>query len=457
MKKLFKGGLVVYPDQQVKKDLLVDGEKIVRVAENIKDDQAEVLDVTGKLLFPGFIDPHTHFELEVAGTVTADDFESGSAAAIGEGTTTIIDFATQNRGETLTEAKRNWDKKAAGRSSCDYGFHMAVSEWNQDVSKEVDSMMEEGITSFKLYMTYDAMYLNDEDLYKALRRIKTAGGLVGVHCENRGMIAALVEKAREDGHLTPDYHYRTRPAQAESEAIFRLLKIAEVAEVPVMIVHLSTAEGYEVISAARAKGQQVYVETCPQYLLLTDESYQLPGFESAKYVIAPPLRAQYDQDVLWEAVRAGKINTIATDHCGFTMMQKQLGFKDFTKIPGGMPGVETRPSLIYTYGVKKGKMTIEQMCGLLSENPARLYGLYPEKGTLLAGSDADIVVWNLEKERTLSVAKQLAAVDYHPFEGTKVSGIASQVYLRGELVACEGQVVRAKAGRYISRKLPELC
>lgn len=455
MKKLFKGGLIVYPDKSVKEDILVDGEKIVSVRGNIEDDEAEWIDVSDKLLFPGFIDTHTHFHLEVSDTVTADNFETASKAAIAEGTTFNIDFATQNRGETLAQALSSWDKKASGKSSCDYSYHMAISDWNSDVSKEIDQMVESGITSFKLYMTYDAMFLNDADFYKVLKRVKEAGGLVEVHCENKGLIDALVEEEKAKGNTGPYYHHITRPYQAEAEAVFRLLKIAEVVDTPVLVVHLSTAEGFEVISQARAKGQRVYAETCPQYLVLTDERYSLPGFEGAKYVIAPPLRTENDQKVLWEAVINGEINTIATDHCSFTWEQKQMGRDDFTKIPCGMPGVENRPSLLYTYGVKQGRITKEQMCELLSENPARLYGLYPDKGTLLPGSDADIVVWNPQAERTLTAKKQLSAADYHPYEGITVSGQAEQVYLRGQLVARDGQVVKEKTGRYVRRKRPE--
>ena len=456
MKKLFKGGWVIYGDHRTRKDILVEGDKIAAVDENMNVEGAKVIDVAGKFLFPGFIDPHTHFELEVSNTVTADDFYSGTRAAVGGGTTVILDFATQNRGETLAEAYDNWNRKSAGKCSCDYGFHMAISEWNEAVDKEIIKMVERGITSFKLYMTYDAMYLNDGDIYKALKRIGDAGGLVGVHCENRQLIDALIEEEKSQGNWEPYYHHMTRPPQAEGEAVHRLLDIAATADTPVMIVHLSTKEGFDMITYARAKGQRVYVETCPQYLVLTEEKYTLPGFAAAKYVIAPPLRSQEDQMVLWDGVKNNQIQTIATDHCSFTLQQKELGKEDFTRIPCGMPGVETRPSLVYTYGVKTGIITDEQMCALLSENPARLYGLYPQKGTLLPGSDADIVVWDPEARRTLSAEDQLARVDYHPYEGIEVYGMAQQVYLRGELVAQNGKVLKENTGIYLVRKQGEL-
>jgi len=456
MKRMLKGGWLIYSDRREQKDLLVDGEKIVKVAADLDPKEAdEVVDVTGKLLFPGFIDPHTHFDLEVSNTVTADDYFTGTRAAVAEGTTAIIDFATQNRGETLAEALVNWDRKSMGKSCCDYGYHMAISEWNDSISEEIAEMPKKGVTSFKLYMTYDAMYLNDGDIYRALKRMKEIGGLAGVHCENRELIDALVKEKKEQKHLTTEYHGKSRPWQTEAEAIDRLLNIASVVDVPVMVVHLSTAAGYEVIMNARKRKQKVFTETCPQYLLMTEDKYKLPDFEGAKYVIAPPLRTGHDQEVLWQALTDHHIHTIATDHCSFNWQQKLAGREDFTKIPCGMPGVETRPSLIYTYGVRTGRLTEEQMCGYLSETPARLYGLYPEKGTLTPGSDADIVVWDPETERTLSKDTQVAAVDYHPYEGIKVWGIAEQVYLRGHLTAVKGKVMKEKMGKYLHRRKME--
>lgn len=457
MKRLLKNGILIYSDRKEQKDLLMEGEKIVKIEAGIDPGEAdEVVDVTGKLLFPGFIDPHVHFDLEVSNTVTADDYYSGSKAAITEGTTVIIDFATQNRGETIAEGLRHWDLKSQGNSNCDYGYHMAISEWNETISEEIGRMAEHGITSFKLYMTYDAMYLNDGDIYRALKRIKEVGGLVGVHCENREVIDVLVKEAQAQQHMSPVFHGRTRPWQTEAEAIDRLINIASIVDTPIMVVHLSTAAGYGVIMKARERGQKVYVETCPQYLLMTQDKYELPDFEGAKYVIAPPLRTKQDQEALWTGLIGNHINTIGTDHCSFTWKQKQAGRDDFTKIPGGMPGVENRPSLIYTYGVRTGKLTVEQMCAYLSGNPARLYGLYPRKGSLELGSDADIVVWNPETKRILTKETQIAATDYHPYEGTTVWGKAEQVYLRGQLTASDGSLVQERAGIYLSRKNGEI-
>lgn len=438
-----------------KMDILMDeaSGKICAVAEQIGLEAAdvEVVDVTGKLLFPGFIDAHTHFDLEVSGTVTVDDFASGTRAAISGGTTLIIDFATQNRGETLNEALENWHRKAEGSCSCDYGFHMAISDWNEDVSKELDTMMEQGVTSFKLYMTYDAMVLNDKCIYQVLKRLKDLGGIAGVHCENMGLIEALVEEEKAQGHQSPAAHPRTRPDAAEAEAIDRLLKLAKVADAPVIVVHVSSGAGYQEIKNAREEGQEIYVETCPQYLMMDDSRYGLPGQEGAKYVCSPPLRKGGDQTRLWNALHKNHIQTVSTDHCSFTLEQKAAGREDFSKIPNGMPGVENRPVLMYTYGVRAERITLGQMCRLLSENPAKLYGIYPQKGCIAPGSDADIVVWNPDVTWTVSVQNQKSLADYSPYEGTPVMGMAEKVYLGGRLASENGNVAEEALGSYVKR------
>lgn len=457
MRRLLKGGTVVSGKDLRKLDVLIneDHGKIGVVAEHIEigpgSEDVEVVDVSGKLIFPGFIDAHTHFDLEVSGTVTVDNFETGTKAAVSGGTTMIIDFATQNRGETLKEALANWHKKADGNASCDYGFHMAISDWNDDVSQELETMMQEGITSFKLYMTYDNMVLSDKEIYQILKRLKELGGITGVHCENKGLIEALVEEQKAQGHLSPEAHPLTRPDLAEAEAIDRLLKLAEAAQAPVIVVHLSSGAGYQEIKNARENGQEIYVETCPQYLLLDDSSYSLPGFKGAGYVCSPPLRKASDQTRLWNALHKNHIQTVSTDHCSFTMAQKEAGREDFSKIPNGMPGVENRPVLMYTYGVLENRITLEQMCRLLSENPAKLYGVYPQKGCIAPGSDADIVVWDSDENWKISVDNQQSAAGYAPYEGTSVKGIAKQVYLRGKLVAENGRPVDGRHGSYVKR------
>ena len=450
MKRLLKGGRVVSASGVVEADVLLDDEKIEKVGKNIDESGVEIIDVGGKLLFPGFIDAHTHFDLHVAGTVTADDFRTGTRAALRGGTTTIVDFGTQYAGETLMEGLKNWHEKADGKCSCDYGFHMSISDWNHDVSREIDKMTEEGITSYKLYMTYD-IQVDDKCLYEILKRLKDVKGIAGVHCENSGVIAALQEEAVNAGRMGVESHPATRPPEAEAEAVARLLRIAEIAEAPVMVVHLTNREALDEIRAARKRGQEVYAETCPQYLLMDDSLYHLPGFEGAKYVIAPPLRKKEDTEALWKALADGEIQTVSTDHCSFTTEQKRLGKTDFRKIPGGMPGVETRGILMYSEGVRKGRITLSDMCRLLCENPAKLYGMYPRKGVIAPGSDADIVVLNPDESDIITAADQIQNVDYAPFEGLKVNGRIETVFLRGMKVVENHQVVRELAGTYIAR------
>ena len=452
MKYLLKNGTLVSGERTEKKDILIEGEKIVKIAPHIEEEGAEEINVEGKLLFPGFIDVHTHFDLEVAGTVTADDFETGTKAAILGGTTFIIDFASQDKGgHTLKEGLEKWHKKADGKCSCDYSFHMSIVEWNEETEKEIQDMIEDGITSFKLYMTYPAMMVEDRDLYKILKKLNECGCFAGVHCENAGVIDALIEDAKKEGRLGPENHPLVRPDTMEAEAVHRLLVIAKEAGAPVMIVHLTNKKAYEEIAKARENGQTVFAETCPQYLLLDDSAYSKPDFGGAVYVCAPPLRKKEDQECLWEGLAKGEIQTVATDQCSFTLEQKALGKDDFTKIPGGLPGVQTRGTLLYTYGVREGKITVEQMCRLLSENPAKLYGVYPRKGALLEGSDGDIVVFDPEKESVISSETHGYNTDNNPFEGYSLHGDIDKVFLRGKLVVEDGTVVKEKTGEYMKR------
>ena len=453
MKYLLKNGTLVSGAGTEQKDILIEGEKIVKIAPHIEEGDAEEINVEGKLLFPGFIDGHTHFDLEVAGTVTADDFETGTRAAILGGTTLVIDFASQDKGgHTLKEGLEKWHKKADGKCSCDYSFHMSIVEWNEETEKEIQDMIEEGITSFKLYMTYPAMMVEDRDLYKILKKLNEYGCFAGVHCENAGVIDALIEEAKKEGRLGPENHPLVRPDTMEAEAVHRLLVIAKEAGAPVMVVHLTNKKAYEEIVKARENGQTVFAETCPQYLLLDDSAYSKSDFGGAVYVCAPPLRKKEDQDCLWKALAKGEIQTVATDQCSFTLEQKAMGKDDFTKIPGGLPGVQTRGALLYTYGVREGKITVEQMCRLLSENPAKLYGVYPKKGALLEGSDGDIVVFDPEKESVISAKTHAYNTDNNPFEGFALHGEVDKVFLRGNLVVKDGAVVKEKTGKYMKRR-----
>ncbi len=452
MKYLLKNGTVVSGQSSQKLDVLIDGEKIQKIGAALPTEDAEVIDVSGKLLYPGFIDGHTHFDLEVANTVTADDFETGTRAALMGGTTLVIDYASQDKGGgTLKEGLKKWHKKADGKCSCDYSFHMSIVEWNEETQREIRDMIDEGVTSFKLYMTYPAMIVNDCDLYRIIKSLREHGCFAGVHCENAGVIDALAAEAKAEGRLGPENHPLVRPDTMEAEAVHRLLVIAEEAEAPVMVVHLTNRKAYEEILRARENGQEVFAETCPQYLLLEDSVYSRPDFEGARFVCAPPIRRKEDQECLWEALAEDQIQTVATDQCSFTLAQKAMGRNDFTKIPGGLPGVQTRGTLLYTYGVRTGRITREQMCRLLSENPAKLYGVYPQKGVIAEGSDADIVVLDPEKESVISAKTHAYNTDNNPFEGFALHGGIDKVFLRGTLAVQEGRLVKEKLGKYIFR------
>ena len=368
MKYLLKNGTVISGAGTRKQDVLVEGEKIIKVGEELSQPDAKVVDVSGKLLFPGFIDGHTHFDLEVAGTVTADDFETGTRAAILGGTTLVIDFASQDKGgHTLKEGLEKWHKKADGKCSCDYSFHMSIVEWNEETKKEIQDMINEGITSFKLYMTYPAMIVDDEDLYKIIKALNEKGCFAGVHCENAGVIDALIQEAKAQGKLGPENHPLVRPDTMEAEAVHRLLVIAKEAGAPVMVVHLTNRKAYEEIIRARENGQTVFAETCPQYLLLDDSVYSKPDFEGAKYVCAPPIRKKADRGLPVESPGRWRYpDSSYRPVCSFTLAQKAMGKADFTKIPGGLPGVQTGDSSLY-FGVRTGKITVEKMCQLLCE------------------------------------------------------------------------------------------
>jgi dihydropyrimidinase len=452
MSIIIKGGTIVTPRKSYISDIKIEGEVIAEIGENLEDDKAQIIDATGCLLFPGFIDSHTHLDLDTGYTRTADDFKTGTAAAIVGGTTTILDFATQNKGETLSEALNNWHKLARDVSSCDYGFHMAITEWNEDIKSELKIMKEQGITSYKAYMAYDSLRLNDGDIYDILKALKKYNSILGVHCENGDLVNTMIKEQLKSGNTTPAAHPLSRPNMVEAEAVSRYIDIANLADAPIYIVHLSTKEALEVALRARKTGQEVYVESCPQYLLLEDSMYSLEGFESAKYVLSPPLRKSEDIERLWQALKDEDIDMIGTDHCSFNFKgQKDYGINDFSKIPNGIPGVEHRPALMYTNGVDKGRITKEQMCSLLSENIAKLFGMYPRKGVLQVGSDADIVIWDTVTPGIISKDNQKQNVDYTPFEGFETIGCARHVFLRGTQVVQEGNIIKHNLGKYIKR------
>ena len=453
MRTLFKGGTVASGTGTKRADLLIENEKIVESGRNLKADADKVVDVTGCFLFPGFIDAHTHFDLDVCNTTTADDFYTGSRAALRGGTTTVIDFACPNKGESLHYGLDLWHKKADGRTFCDYGFHMTIDDWNESIRAELPDMFAKGISSFKMYMTYPAMMVGDRDMYWALKELKSLGGLCGVHCENAGVIDGMIAERKNSGQFSPACHPLTRPPYLEAEAVSRLLRIAQAAEAPVVIVHLTNQEALKEVQHARDRGQKVYVETCPQYLLLDDSVYFNEDYsQAARYVCAPPIRDKSQQALLWKALRRGDIQTISTDHCSFTLEQKDAGREDFTKIPGGLPGVETRGELIYSYGVAAKRISAQRMCLALSENPARMYGLFPRKGHLRPGADADIVVYDPGASHVIRADDCVANVDYNPYEGFVTAGGIRQVWLRGNLAVENGKVLdETPQGRYMAR------
>lgn len=451
---LIKGGTVVSTNGRRQLDVRVKDEKIVELGHDLSAHDDEIVDATNCYVFPGFIDAHTHLELENDLSATSDNFTTGSAAAVAKGTTTVIDMATPDKGKDLNDCLAVWNKMAEGKSSCDFNYHMSIIEWNKDIKAQVAEMVAKGVTSFKMYMAYDAMRATDAMLYEAMKEIKKVGGMLGVHCENGDLVNQLQKDYVAAGKMEPASHPLSRPNEVEAEAINRYLTIASQVGLAVNVVHLSTKESLEVVRRARAKGQRVYVETCPHYLLLEDSLYSLPNFEGAKYVCSPPLRKAADEAALWQGVIDGEVNTISTDHCDFNFAdQKIVGKENFTRIPGGMPGVETRPELIYTSGVVSGKISLERFVGLLSENIARQFNLYPQKGVLHVGSDADIVIWDPAKKGVISAKTQVTNCDYTPFEGFETVGAARSVYLRGTKVAENGQVVKAKSGKFVFRKI----
>lgn len=452
MRTLIKNGTIVSASGSIKGDILMDHGKIEKIHQNLWDDQAEVVDAEGKLIFPGFIDTHTHLKLNNGVTDTADDFETGTRAAIAGGTTTVLDMATQNRGESLSQALENWHSLAKGRAYCDYGFHMSITDWNPAVAEEIPMMSRKGITSYKVYMAYDNLRISDGDIYDIIKAVGLQDGIVGCHCENGDMIKKLTQELLEEGMTGVSSHPKAHPAEIEAEAVDRFLMLGRFAGYPVYIVHTSGAMALERVREARKRGQIVYVESCPQYLLLDETLYAKANFEGAKYVMSPPPRNMADAEEMWRAYGSREIDFIGTDHCAFNFSgMKELGREDFSKIPNGIPGAQERPLVIYSAAVATGRISVFDMVATLSENPAKLFGMYPKKGAVLEGSDGDIVIWDTDYRGTLTVRDMKSACDYTPYEGMKLVGRPEQVYLRGEKVVDKGEIVGEKHGVYVKR------
>ena len=436
--------------RQIQADLRVAGGRIAELGPGLAPGASRVIDAQERLVFPGFIDTHTHFEMNKGfPNETADDWYTGTRAALAGGTTTVLDFAEPERGATLASALETWHGRADGAACCNYGFHMTVKDWSPSIRSELREMTAAGVTSYKVYLAYDNLRLSDAAAYEVVKAVGAEGGVVGCHCENGDLVTEGIRAQQAAGNLSPAAHPLSRPPAVEAEAVGRWLTIAELAGCPVNIVHLSTLRGLEAVRAARTRGQRLYVETCPQYLLLDERSYRLPGFESAKFVLSPPLRAQENCAALWDALEAGEIDTIGTDHCSFRFHgAKELGREDFSKIPNGIPGVEHRPSLMYTYGVAAGRITAVDMARLLAENPARLFGMYPQKGVLAVGSDADLVIFDPNDTGRITAETQYQNVDYTPYEGMALRGRVDTVLLGGEVAVEGGRVLLERRGRY---------
>ena len=458
MSLLIKNGRIVTATDDYAADVFCENATVTAIGKDLPSHrfQAErTIDASGKYVIPGGIDVHTHLDMPFGGTESADDFETGTVAAAFGGTTSLVDFAIQYRGQTMRHALDEWMKKASGKAAIDYSFHMILTELPDAALGDMDTMVRnEGVTSFKLFMAYPGVFMvDDATIFRALRRTGENGGLVCMHAENGGVIDVLVQEALRRGERAPKYHALTRPPTAEGEATGRAIALSEMAGVPIYIVHLSASHALEKVKQARDMGLPAYAETCPQYLFLSYDNYEESGFDGAKYVMSPPLREKWHQDVLWRGLAKNDLQVISTDHCPFCMKeQKELGKDDFSKIPNGAPGIETRLTLVHNGGVRGGRITLNRFVELCSTTPAKMFGLFPRKGTIAVGSDADIVVFDPKKKQTLGVKSLHMRVDYNPYEGTVVEGAPSHVISNGQVIV-EGDefVGRKGAGRFVKR------
>lgn len=459
---LIQNGTIVNADATLRADLLIDGTTIKEISPSIPASAADtVVDASGLLVLPGGIDAHTHLDMPFGGTTSADDFLTGTRAAAIGGTTTIVDFAIQARGTKMRTALDIWWKKAEGKACIDYGLHMIVTDLPDAGLEDMDSLVREGVSSFKLFMAYPGVLMvDDATIFKAMRQTANNGALICMHAENGSVIDVIVQKALAEGKTAPIHHALTRPTVAEAEAVHRAIAMAEIAGVPVYIVHLSSEDALNQVREARDRGLPAFAETCPQYLLLSIEDNMLgedgkdKGWDGAKYVFTPPLRERRNQPSLWDGLKKDNLQVVSTDHCPFCFAdQKILGKSDFTKIPNGGPGIENRLQLLHHHGVGLGRLSINRFVELVSTAPARIFGMYPQKGVLAVGSDADLVLWDEHADHTISAATHHMRVDYSMFEGFRVRGNARDVYSRGELIVSQGQFIgKPGRGQYLRRQ-----
>lgn len=448
-----KNGLVITSSGGFRTDVRIEGEKIKTIGIGVEEEGDEVINAEGMYVMPGGIDVHTHLDMPFMGTTSSDDFETGTRAAVFGGTTSIIDFIVPTRGQSLIDAFREWQAKSEGKAVIDYGFHCCIPELTDKTFEEMEELMNNGVTSFKLFTAYPNVFmLDDGSIYRVLKWSSKTGALIQFHCENGLAIAEIVKEMIEEGKTDPVYHALSRPSCLEGEATNRVLVLAECAGANVYIVHLTCVEALDAVRNARLRGIHAFAETCPQYLYLSVDDLARPGFEGAKFVCSPPLRERFHADKLWGGLESGDLAAVATDHCPFYFKgQKEMGRGDFRKIPNGLPAIETRVMLVFQ-GVVDGKLSLHRFVDVVSTGPARIFGLYPKKGAIMPGSDADLVVWNPEKEVDLSVANLHMRVDYSLYEGMKVKGGPEKVFIRGKLVV-DGRNFLGKAGegRYLRR------
>ena len=459
MSLLIKNGRIITAVDDYHGDIFIEAERVAVIGKDLSIEADQLIDATGKYVFPGGVDPHTHLDMPFGGTTSADDFETGTLAAAHGGTTTLIDFAIQFKGESTLAALETWHKKADGKTAIDYSFHMIVTDMEDDRLWELKHLADEGVTSYKLFMAYPGLlYVDDGTIFRTMRKAGENGTVVCMHAENGIVIDEIVKRALKEGKTAPKYHALTRPTRMEAEGTHRAIAIAEVADVPVYIVHLSSSDALEQVTLARNRGVNVYAETCPQYLFLDHSYYEQEGFEGAKYVMTPALREKWNQDELWRGLQFGDLQSIATDHCPFCFKeQKVLGIDDFSKIPNGAPGVENRMALVHNGGVNGGRITLNKFVELTSTSAAKTFGLFPKKGTIAVGSDADLVIFNPGREETISIKNPCThhmRVDYNAYEGFRVKGFPETVISRGKVIVDNCDYVGRKGdGQFIKRGL----
>jgi dihydropyrimidinase len=453
MSLLIKNGRIITAGEDQVADIFIEEERISSIGKNLQVQADHTIDAAGMLIFPGGIDPHVHLDMPFMGTFSSDSYESGTRAALYGGTTMVIDFILQKQGNSLQAALDEWNSRANGNAVGDYSFHMAVTDFNEQTKKEIKHFVEEeGITSFKTFMAYKgALMIDDRQMIGLMEEVKKQGGLVTVHATNGDMIDYLVAKHREEGKLSPLYHYLSQPEVTEAEASERFADMADYTGCPGYIVHLTCEGALNAVRNATRRNQNVLVETCIQYLLLDASLYE-KDFEGAKWVMSPPLREKKDQATLWAGINQGLVKVVATDHCPFKWEQKLMGEKDFSKIPNGHPAIEHRMELLYSEGVHKGRISLNKFVELTSTNPAKIFGMFPQKGTIGIGSDADIVIFDPNASHTISAASHHMNVDYSAYEGWQLTGKVKKVILRGKLVIDDAKCLAQKGyGKFIKR------